>query len=313
MNSRLSQNVQRGKYVHMRGGACHAKVDSFLVTTRNPIQRFKSLFYYEKINKYPVWEEEVTAAKKENLQVDRRRERFVGKQTRGAIYVDCYSHLEDLAVKGLGTNITGRRVPSTVKNMTCPQRAWAMVMGARRLGTHAWFNYEYYFTDVINKYQPMPIFALRNEHLAEDWDSIHNLLGAPPQQQPTQHLDDRNLTKQHKQDDTNPPGSVVFNEMKVRVSIKKQGSGQPLSEIALQHLCQALCVEIQYYKQILQSAVNINATQYLMAMLELQHDCPNEPVHIRSCARERLPKFPRQAEPFRLRGHGKVNSVHLWK
>ena len=274
----LSQSIQRGGFVHMGRDNCEKDIDSFLVSLRNPIDRFESLFYYEKITQYPI-------------DGQQSHKDFQKRLRRAPLFVDCYDHLETLAVEGLGTELTGT-VPINVKNMTCPQRAWAMAMGARQFAVHSWYNYEYY-NEVMGRYagNNPRILVMRNEHLSEDWDSVHEMW-----QLANGTTSNTNRTEQ------------LF-EVKVRTSAKKKGV-EPLSKEALQNLCRALCSEIQHYKRILLSAENINETQMAGAIEELQAYCPNEPSHIRKCAS--LPKFPRQAKPAMFKGMGKINS-NIWE
>ncbi|KAL7575498.1 hypothetical protein ACA910_020084 [Epithemia clementina (nom. ined.)] len=321
-HSLLAQNVRRGQFLHLRGQFCDAtKVDSFLVTTRNPIERFKSLFYYEKINRFPVVEEMKGAT------LEQRQTKFIAHLAKATIYLDCYADLEQLALEGL---VPVRTIPSSIANMTCPQRAWAMVLGARRLGDHAWYNYEYYADVMRHKFpQPLPIMVMRNEHLAEDWDSIQEaLLMAQPRRvqrrrQRQQRYDLNTTTTTFPRHESTVvdeegaglvvPGSLVFDQsVRIRASTKKNRQ-VALSPLALRHLCRALCYEIQYYKQFLQIAVNINATHYRTSLTELQSYCPDEPLHVRSCKGYKLPKFPHNSvDPAYFMGAGKLKSLHLW-
>ena len=182
--------------------------------------------------------------------------------------------------------------------MTCTQRAWAAAMGARRFGEHCWYNYEYY-SEVMSQYTGnFPrILVIRNEHLLEDWNSVHEMWQLA------------NGTSSNTSRAATTFGEQLF-EVKVRSSAENKADVEPLSMEALQNLCRALCWEIQHYKRILLSAENINETQMAGAIEELQAYCPSEPSHIRKCPS--LPKFPRQAEPAMFKGMGKINS-NIWE
>ena len=283
----LSRSIQRGGFVHMGGDRCVKGIDSFLVSLRNPIDRFESFFYYEKITHYPI----------DGQPYPKSHKDFKKRLRRAPLFVDCYDHLETLAVEGLGTELTGT-IPINVTKMTCPQRAWATVMGARSFGDHSWYNYEYY-NEVMGRYAGNcpRILVMRNEHLLEDWDSVHEMWQLA------------NATTSNTNHTATTFGEQLF-EVKVRTSAQKKTDVEPLSKEALQNLCRALCWEIQHYKRILLSAENINERQMAAAMEELQVYCPNEPSHIRKCPL--LPKFPRQAKPKMFKGMGKIHS-NIWE
>ena len=282
----LSRSIQRGGYVHMGGDNCEEGIDSFLVSLRNPIDRFESFFYYEKIRQYPIGGQPYPKGHKD----------FQKRLRRAPLFVDCYDHLGTLAVEGLGTELTDS-IPIEVKNMTCPQRAWATAMGARRLGEHSWYNYEYY-NEVMGRYVGNwpRILVMRNEHLSEDWDSIHEMWQLA------------NGTASNTNRAATTFGEQLF-DVKVRTSAESRAGVEPLSKEALQNLCRALCWEIQHYKRILLLAENINETQMAGAIEELQVYCPNEPSHIRKCPL--LPTFPRRANAM-FKGTGKIHS-NIWE
>ena len=287
LTSVLSRSIQRGGYVHMAHDRCEKDIDSFIVSLRNPIDRFQSYFYYEKGLQYSNY----------IGQQHSKRMRIQQNLLLGSLFVDCYDHLETLAVEGLGTELTGT-VPINIKNMTCPQRAWAAAMGARRFGEHCWYNYEYY-NEVMGQYAGnFPrILVMRNEHLLEDWNSVHEMWQLA------------NGTTNNTNYAATTFGEQLF-EVKVRTSVENKTDVEPLSKEALQNLCQALCWEIQHYKRILLFAENINETQMAGAIEELRAYCPNEPSHIRKCTL--LPKFPRQAIPAMFIGQGKIHSF-IWE
>ena len=56
------------------------------------------------------------------------------------------------------------------------------------------------------------------------------------------------------------------------------------------NLCYAMCPEIQTYKQILQRSNNLNVSQVLESISEVQMMCPEESSSIRSCPG--IPQFP---------------------
>ena len=101
-----------------------------------------------------------------------------------------------------------------------------------------------------------PVFVLRTEQLVQDWNNIDVYLGG-----------------------NGTLGTTLFRNS-TRLNTSKK---QSLSAKALEHLCQALCLEIQYYKLSLWLAYNLNATDIQESMDILRQSCPNEPNEIRRC------------------------------
>ena len=153
------------------------------------------------------------------------------------IYLDCgFSYASELAM-GLSKNGGASEV--------CKHRARDMLRGMTQYEGHLFYNYQYYFESVPHS----NIFVIRSEHMAEDWNSIEKRLGGRLRE---------NITFPHQNSEPKDPHDSELGE----------------TERIL--LCHELCVEIQYYKLILQHALNINKTEYDSSMKELQASCPNE-------------------------------------
>jgi len=216
----IVQQLQGIGREHLHDNKCKPGFDSFLVLTRNPITRLKSWFYYEKpmgMNAHSFW---------------------YGRQF---LWKDCFDRFEDLVVKGLGQNISAERVPPNVPDMSCSQRAWAAVLGARAMSiiSHSYYNYEYYYEtmeDLEKHGDPLSTFVLRNEHLASDWNTIDSMMGG-----------------------SGKGGDALFSK---KLNANAITSSETLSEEAMKVLCSALCDEIQYYKRILIRAINLMPRTY---------------------------------------------------
>ena len=346
LTSPLSRRVQEGGYIHLGHDldTCDAMASTMIVSIRNPLDRFRSAFAYESVLEYPRPD-----------QVFRKAWYWERQWMRAHLFVDCYAQLQDLALQGLtspqpqqSSNNTNNTISSNhhnhhdnttlsssrwhidtahVENMTCPERAWAMVTGARRLADHAWYNYEYYH-DVIqqriqknnkNKKENMTILVLRTEHLAEDWNAIHAWLSS--------HTPLSTHTTTTHQLPLFLNGSHVFPDNRhhstatVRSSAVQLSRQQPLTREAMDYLCQALCWELQYYKHFLYKAVNLQDIHRQASLDELQQSCPHEPRHVRTDCGTMIPTFVRppthhhnnkmeQGSPFD--GPGKRESA-LWQ
>jgi hypothetical protein len=153
------------------------------------------------------------------------------------IYLDCgFSYASELAM-GL-SKIGGA-------SEVCKHRARDMLRGMTQYEGHLFYNYQYYFESIPHS----NIFVIRSEHMAEDWNSIEKRLGGRLRE---------NITFPHQNSEPKDPHDSELGE----------------TERIL--LCHELCVEIKYYKLILQHALNINKKEYDSSMKELQASCPNE-------------------------------------
>ncbi|KAL3780524.1 hypothetical protein ACHAW5_007170 [Stephanodiscus triporus] len=154
------------------------------------------------------------------------------------IYVDCgFSSASELAM-GLSEN--GRA------SEECKQRARDMLRGTTQYDGHMFYNYQYYFESIP---RPNNILVIRSEHMTEDWNSIETRLGGTVRE---------NITFPHQNSKPKEPWDSVLGEAERKL------------------LCHELCVEIQYYKLILQHALNINETEYKSSMKDLHASCPHE-------------------------------------
>jgi hypothetical protein len=246
-----------GSVVHMSSVStgCRQNVTSFLVPTRNPVSRIQSWFNFEKPDprKLPSSPNKLTILK-ENMKK--------------LLFEECYDDLEEMALEGLSKNVSSEKIPANVSDMSCPQRAWAAITGARGFASHNRYNYEFYAAKMKSVAKsPTRTFVLRNEHLILDWNSVDDIFGG-----------------------NGTAGYSLFGS-----SVNKGSTKQILSDPALEYLCRALCTENQYYKHMLLDAENLDSKQATMSILELKEVCRHETVEIRTCVG--MPEFPRFKEP----------------
>jgi hypothetical protein len=293
------------------------EIATFLFTVRNPLTRIQSWFEFEK-NIVPTRQN-----KKIEAQIRRKR---------GLLFVDCYTTFEAFVNDGLRQ----RRQPlvdekssssssslsslnlnvqasSSVFDMTCQERAWAAAMGVRDFSYHEYYNYEHYYTSVMQQIQQQgddeistqktsnqslsspatkpttKILVLRTEHLADDWS----------------RLSSEKLFRQVNRRGTRgnvPISSAVGTRYNTTSAEATNNTTSQLATTATIHwnnLCLALCDEIQIYKQILYNAYNLNATQVVASINEVRTICPEETTEVRTCPKSTLPTFPLMKVPRR--------------
>lgn len=124
---------------------------SFIITSRNPVDRMISWFIY--------------AHPKNGLlhTYDKSTELF-----------DCYDQVDDLVTYGLQrqTNDTLK----TTSGKSCQELAQNVVQGKPSFYLHMARNYEYYTSDIL-KETSNEIFLLRTEYFWPDWQKINFMLG----------------------------------------------------------------------------------------------------------------------------------------
>jgi hypothetical protein len=231
-------------YLHLQRNTCPPKTTrTYLVTLRNPITRLRSWFNFEK-NIIPYRQTKQQEAK--------------AIKQRGRLFAECYSEFEDLALKGLRP-LTYKISAVRIANMTCPERAWAAVLGARAFSYHEYYNYEHYYNSLQNhmgNHSSASIQVLRAEHLQYDWSKISSeKLFSQVNRGPNNHTKASSFTVE-----------------------------------AMANLCRALCQEIQYYKRFLQEANNLSPDERAESIQEVSAFCPTETLAIRECSD--IPAFP---------------------
>lgn len=242
-------------FIHMRRNNCPKDTATYAVALRNPLVRLQSWFDFEK---------DIVPTRGKNAQAQKQ-----AQTQRALLFRECYPTFGQMVLEGLRPLSSSTISAEHPREMSCPERAWAAVMGLRAFSYHEWYNYEYYWT-VLEQQQylllrndsteSMPkLYALRTEHLADDW----NTLSREPLFRP------------------------VNRRIKNRTVIDAQHTSVTFlmdNPQARQHLCQALCHELQFYKQFLGASDNLDDHRKGQSLQELQTYCPSEKsLEVREC------------------------------
>lgn len=179
-----------------------------------------------------------------------------GDKENSIIYNKCkFSDLNTLAVHGLSAH--GRATEE------CQQLAYDLVRGSGyEYSRHMFANYHFYRNvSFANAQYPetSKILAIRTEHMEDDWNAAERAI----------------------HDDDDPPiAPIELNVPHLNVN-KDDYTGTRdnlLSTKAQILLCDALCEEIQTYKNLLKEAVNLRPEDYDQSMAELAESCPIQVV-----------------------------------
>jgi hypothetical protein len=279
-------------YFHMKKDTCRpvemeaiqnnrqSHIATFLMPVRNPLMRIQSWFNFEK-DIIPI---------RRNKEAEERI-----KKKRGMLFSDCYDNFVDLVVHGLTPNLWNANVSAEQSiNMTCPERAWAAILGVRDFSYHEWYNYEYYWTALQDRYPRLfqssngtlstaKLLVLRTEHLFDDWA----------------RLSKEDLYRQVNQG-SRVKSRTVATTSQSTVSVTIESREKVLgdqSAVFWRNLCHAMCPELQIYKEILWHGRNLDESQVYTSIHELQTMCPKEGNIVRSCPG--IPKFPSLRIPRR--------------
>lgn len=267
-------------YFHMRKNNCRGNDDNgknmatFLMTVRNPLTRIQSWFNFEK-DIFPT---------RRNKQEEERL-----RWKRGMLFSICYDNFVDFVLEGLELPLSSTSNKNTYEisterpiNMTCRERAWAAILGVREFSYHEWYNYEHYWTALQNLYfgndSNSSFLVLRAEHLSEDWSKLSK----------------EELFRQVNKG----RGSLSFDD-NLNISSSRTYTSQKSGQDDFVHdhssrfwsnLCHAMCPEIQIYQRILERANNINTSQLLESISEVQKMCPRYSFKQSNCPG--IPQFP---------------------
>jgi len=141
-------SLQTEDYFHTRKPQMDA-FTSFIVTTRNPVERAVSWFLF------------------------RHPKNFFGNYDpiREKLF-ECYDQVNDLTTIGLALPVKGGE-------NECENFAKACIGGKSEHCDHMRWNYEFYTLEILDK-REKEIFVLRAEALWEDWQKINTMLGGGP-------------------------------------------------------------------------------------------------------------------------------------
>ncbi|KAL7536483.1 hypothetical protein ACHAXR_007876 [Thalassiosira sp. AJA248-18] len=131
---------------------CHDNSAYFLFVVRNPVERIKSAFLYDR----PKSE---ASLKKHFPEYYERRKNF---------YLDCPSFgvMERFVQDGLTKHGHATEV--------CKIRAFTALRGERHFSCHMYFNYQFHLEGIPENAK---ILTIRNEHLVQDWNFAEHFIG----------------------------------------------------------------------------------------------------------------------------------------
>ena len=245
-NTKMMDGLLPRRTTNMFHADCYDCFDEsayFLFVVRNPLERIKSAFLYERpygINwlkdNYPQY-------------YDKRK----------AFYIDCpFRFLEDwiqIGILGKGGS-RGSKYRSSEK---CEKVARHAIWGTKRYQEHLFFNYQFHLEGLPENAK---ILTIRNEHLVDDWNQIEQYIGGKKDIITPDNEHDAFPVK-NKNNITNDPS----------VKIDPYSDPKYLSEESAYALCRHLCNEIVNYKKILKRSVNLNNLQIEESIEELRDSC----------------------------------------
>lgn len=292
--SAIADNVV--KRVHLEPAPVDGGYKDFLITVRNPVDRIISWFYFlhpsyppSKLLKhrrgceqyslfFQCWDS-IQSLSENGLRP--ATEAVDDENDAGATNNDTTTTTQDAS-----DLLVACRKTTTL--------AWDMVAGKRKCW-HNYFNYNFTYGQLLHEatgqqqitywnsngsngveYNQNPnfhrrdrrrsnvtIYAIRTEHLEEDWTKINLMLGGS-----NDGVGKAGLSVFRKNDWTNE-STIVPNKT--------------LSAVGRLNLCRALCEEIQIYKKLLHLAVNIDEDGKKESLDELLRSCPMESREILTC------------------------------
>jgi len=223
---------------HNQANDCPEQMPYYLYTIRNPVDRIKSAYVYDRADA------ELVLGQNEWIQ---RKSLTMGEY---ALYIGCrFWTINDLVNHGLASE--------GLATAECKDLAYRTIRGQEQHGNHLFFNYQYYVSQTITATSSSTpndskILVIRSEHAVQDWNTIEKMI-AP-----------------------DSPDEVVqeFPRSNAQKSLYKTDKDTVLSESTRLLLCESLCKEIQMYKKLLYHAVNLNAKDFAISMDELYQTCP---------------------------------------
>mmetsp|Transcript_27123 Transcript_27123/g.55774 ORF Transcript_27123/g.55774 Transcript_27123/m.55774 type:complete len:434 (+) Transcript_27123:74-1375(+) len=140
---------------------CHDDSAYFLFVIRDPVDRIRSAFLYER-----PWNEE-TLKKFHPNEYDRRK----------AFFIDCsYYYMEDYVQRGLTKHGDASE--------ECKMKAFTALWGVKHYSCHFFFNYQFHLEGIP---KGAKILVIRNEHLVDDWNGVEEYIGGEKEVIPSNH------------------------------------------------------------------------------------------------------------------------------
>ena len=249
--SAISRSVNCYTHWRMHLGCYYYRDDdrAFLINLRSPLKRIASWFTYEHTENHNVVYDD--------------RPHHCGQ----IILNSCYQHFEHLTTIGLSFPrpplTQPLRVGTNLSALECSHWAWAAVQGNMPADYHNSWNYDWYAHRIFNNrhLKESDVFALRVEHLEQDWSTVDEMLGG----------------------DGSVPVTLASKQNSAEIK-PLTIANHNTTDIGTLNLCRALCDEIQVYKQLLLRSVNLSPEDVEESIAELRESCPEErDIYPREC------------------------------
>ena len=157
----------------------------------------------------------------------------------GSLYMECpFYTLNDLAIRGLAKN---GNAPDY-----CKRRAYNAIRGTERHGYHLYYNHRYFLE--LTKALDSKILVIRTNHMEDDWNVAELVVGGKAK-----------VVTHFPQANKGGSSTKLFDD-------------NHLTPQARAVLCEALCEEIQWYKRIIENAVNLSPDEKARSLQEIS--CP---------------------------------------
>jgi hypothetical protein len=234
--------------IHNGMNDCPSHMPYYLFTLRNPIDRIRSAYVYDR-PLAPM--KAVTPHERHDIK---------HRHAQDELYIDCpFWTLHEFVANGLD--------PNGKASQRCRERAIKSILGLERHGYHLYFNYQWFIqeTQVMHPSSSSQILVVRTEHLAQDWNSAEAVMQSHSTKNNTGESEmsqRQNLTMVQQFQQGNPS------------SWKSKDNDAIFTDRDRHVLCHFLCREIQWYKQLLLQAVNLNSNDFFQSMRELHQTCP---------------------------------------
>jgi hypothetical protein len=212
----------------------HDEHDGYIIPIRNPVDRVVSAYFYV----HPLNVERTTGHRGKWLNSNRGKGNLDVEEY--DLFYKCFPTIDDLA-DGLSRSddcgLLGRKVLSGGPGLS--------IRGSEMLN-HFGFGYQYYAYNLLENGDR--IFALRQEHLKNDWRKFNSQLGGDP----------------HDFD-------LKSKDFKSELAAKLDDGG--LRETARRKICEALREEVAVYQNVVLKAENLSNEEKEETMKEIREGC----------------------------------------
>jgi len=234
-----------------------ANISSYVVTTRNPVNRLISAFlFYHPANLMTIFKSENNSPSRGGFKLPKQ-----SMQPQNYIVYNCFSSLKFFALFAAGLMpphllkaTLGQKIAENGKNfeyLNCTDIARQAINGSEHRMEHLHWNYQKYIGSMPASKE---VFVIRQEHLWKDWFRLNEKLG-----EDESHLE---IMKSRLTEDRN------------KRSYKNLPIKNDLTPYLTSHICALLENEIKLYISLLNRAVNLSDEDILESLNDLNKTCP---------------------------------------